>query len=139
MSAFDRAKRTRGPSGLHADDDGSRSRVRAAEVPDDRVGKRANANLDEDMGRARFAQRPERIVDILVRIAGDLPKIAREAGVDIIVSVWSLSFREPSAQFVDVTDRLLARFDPDEKTREIVRDLRGKPPLSAEELAKRRE
>lgn len=73
---------------------------------------------------------------MLARIAGDLPKIAREAGVDVIVSVWSIAYREPSAPFVDVTDRLVAPFDPDPKTLEILRELRTQPPMSAEELAK---
>jgi hypothetical protein len=71
---------------------------------------------------------------ILEQIRGDLPEIAREAGVDVIVSVWHLAYREDSAELVDVTDTIVERFAPDEQTRKIIRQLRDRPPVPAERL-----
>ena len=88
----------------------------------------------EWLHRQAFGSAP--IDDILAKVRGELPRIAREAGVELLVSIWSLAYREPEAQGGDVTDRLVALFDPDETTRAILRDLRVKPPLPAEEVKK---
>jgi hypothetical protein len=54
--------------------------------------------------------------DILAHIEDELPGIAEEAGVDVIVSRWALAYQRPGTTFVDVTDLLAACFHPDEKT-----------------------
>ena len=51
--------------------------------------------------------------DIIARIEDKLPDIAKEAGVDVIVSKWTLTYRSPAAKFVDVTGLIAAEFDPD--------------------------
>jgi hypothetical protein len=68
--------------------------------------------------------------DILARIADRLPLVAREAGVDVLVSQWTLAYRAPGAELVDVTDRLVAEFHPDEATLELIRELRKREPLA---------
>ena len=73
--------------------------------------------------------------DILARIEHELPAIADEAGVDVIVSKWALAHTRPAAKFVDLTHALAARFDPDEATLKVIAELTAREPLSADELA----
>ena len=64
------------------------------------------------------------------------PEIAKQAGVDLIVSQWSVAYRLPDAEFVDVTEPMAKLFQPDEPTWKMLRDLKKHPPVSAEELPK---
>lgn len=72
--------------------------------------------------------------DILARIGERLPEIAREAGVDLIVSKWTLAYRDPAAPLVDVTERLVAEFQPDEETLKGIRQLVLTEPVPLEQL-----
>ena len=75
--------------------------------------------------------------EIVAKIKDQLPEIAKQAGVDLIVSKWSLTYRSPDAEFVDVTEPLAKLFQPDEQTWRMIRnDLPKHQPLSAEELKK---
>jgi hypothetical protein len=76
------------------------------------------------------------IDDIVVKIKDQLPEIAKQAKVDLIVSKWSLTYRAPDAQFVDVTEPMYKLFQPDESTLKILREIPKHQPLSAEELKK---
>jgi hypothetical protein len=77
------------------------------------------------------------IDEIVAKIKNQLPEIAKQAGVDLIVSKWSLAYQSPNAQFVDVTEQMAKPFHPDEKTWKMIRDdLSKHPPISAEELKK---
>jgi hypothetical protein len=71
---------------------------------------------------------------IIATIEDELPGIAKEAGVDVIVSKWALAFRTPAARFVDVTDRLAAQFEPDEETLKIIRDTVRSDPVPLDQL-----
>jgi hypothetical protein len=77
-----------------------------------------------------------RVDDILKKIEDRLPEIAKEAGVDLIVSKWDLAYRAPGAEVVDVTEALIKLYQPDEKTRKILADMARKPPIPLEELKK---
>lgn len=72
--------------------------------------------------------------EILARISDKLPAIAQQAGVDGIVSKWQLTWRKPGAQFVDVTDLLVAEFQPDAKTLEIIARLVESEPQPLEQI-----
>ena len=72
----------------------------------------------------------------MAKIKEQLPAVAKQAGVDVIVSKWSLAYRSPDAQFVDVTEPLAKLFQPDGATLKMIRELPKHPPLSAEELKK---
>ena len=76
------------------------------------------------------------IDEILAKVKDQLPEIAKQAGVDVILSKWSIAYRSPAAQFVDVTEPLAKLFHPDETTLKMIRDLPKHQPLSAEELKK---
>ncbi|HEX5054128.1 MAG TPA: hypothetical protein VFZ65_20285 [Planctomycetota bacterium] len=74
------------------------------------------------------------IDDVLARIEGKLPAIARQAGVDVIVSKWTLAYRDPSAKFVDVTELLAAQFDPSEATLESMRSIVAQDPVPLDQI-----
>ena len=76
------------------------------------------------------------IDEIMAKIKDQLPAIAKQAGVDLIVSKWSITYRSPDAQFVDVTEPLAKLFQPDETTMKMIREIPKHPPVSAEELKK---
>ncbi|MCJ7729367.1 MAG: hypothetical protein MUO27_05780 [Sedimentisphaerales bacterium] len=74
--------------------------------------------------------------DLLEYIRNDIPQIAKEAGVDIIVSKWDIAYQSPSAKTVDITEKIVAPFKPDEKLLVMIRDLMTKAPMSNEVLEK---
>jgi hypothetical protein len=72
--------------------------------------------------------------EILARVQDRLPAVAKQAGVDVIVSKWTLTWRSSDARFVDVTGPLVALFEPDEKTLEVIRQLIETEPLPPERI-----
>lgn len=71
---------------------------------------------------------------IIARIEDRLPAIAEEAGVDVIVSKWVLTYRSEDAKLVDVTDLLVAEFDPGEDTLRTIRQLKKTEPVPLAKL-----
>ena len=69
------------------------------------------------------------VADILEKVKADLPKIAQEAGVDIIVSKWEVAYKNPSIEIVDVTSHLVKLFNPDEKTLKLIEYLPKQSPI----------
>lgn len=75
------------------------------------------------------------VADILEKVKAELPKIAEDAGVDIIVSKWEVVYRNPSIEIVDVTSHLVKLFNPDERTlKMIIEDLPKQAPMLLVEL-----
>jgi hypothetical protein len=72
--------------------------------------------------------------DILSRIEDKLPGIAEEAGVDVIVSKWTLTYLSPAAKFVDVTGLIAAEFDPDERTLKMIQATVETEPVPLDEI-----
>jgi hypothetical protein len=72
--------------------------------------------------------------DIIARIEDKLPGIAKKAGVDVIVSKWTLTYSGPAAKFVDVTDLLVAEFDPSEETLQGIREIVAQEPVPLDQL-----
>ncbi len=72
--------------------------------------------------------------DILERIRPRLSRIARDAGVDVLVSRWDLVYADARAEFVDVTAALVAEFEPDDATWDVIREILAGDPLPVEEL-----
>jgi len=48
--------------------------------------------------------------NILAKIKGEIPKIAKQADVDVVVSKWYVGYRRTGVEFVDVTDLMVQRF-----------------------------
>ena len=72
--------------------------------------------------------------DILENIKDELPGIAKQA--DVIVSKWAITYSTPGTEFVDVTDLIVAPFEPGERTKRYIRELRSRPPAPPEEIEK---
>jgi len=67
------------------------------------------------------------IPDVLERIKDALPELARVADVQVIVS--GVVYQAPSVELVDVTDSLVAQFNPDEMTLKVIERLLERPPI----------
>lgn len=72
--------------------------------------------------------------NILEKIKGKIPEIARQADVDVIVSKWNIVYQGSGVELVDVTDLMVKPFDPDEETLKIVKDIQTMDPVPLEEL-----
>jgi len=72
--------------------------------------------------------------NILEKIKGKIPEIAKQAGVDVIVSKWDVVYQQSGVEFIDVTDLMVKPFNPDEETLKIIKDLQKKDPVPLEEL-----
>jgi hypothetical protein len=73
------------------------------------------------------------VSEYLVHIKDRLPVVAKEAGVDVIVSKWDLVYQSPDAEFVDVTELMVKQFNPNEKILKTISELKKHPPISLEE------
>ena len=76
------------------------------------------------------------VKNLLEHIKQDIPKVAKQAGVDIIVSKWDMVYQTRNAKFVDVTELIIRGFEPSEKALKIIRELKKHKPLSDETIEK---
>jgi hypothetical protein len=53
--------------------------------------------------------------NILDTIKEKIPGIAKQAGVDVVVSKWHVVYQRSGVELVDVTDLMVEPFDPDEQ------------------------
>ena len=88
--------------------------------------------LQKKIHRQGFGTAP--IDDILETIQDDLPGIAAEAGVDVLVSRWDIAWKSDRAAAIDVTQRMVALFEPDEETLRVIADVRSKRPVADDKL-----
>jgi len=72
--------------------------------------------------------------NILEKIKDEIPQIAAQAEVDVIVSKWDIVYPKSGTEFVDVTDLMVAPFDPSEDTLKVIREIREQAPVPVEEL-----
>jgi hypothetical protein len=69
------------------------------------------------------------IPNVVQKLARELPRIAADARVSVIVSKWDVAFQGTDVEYVDVTDALVARFNPNDKVRKWIADGRTKDPI----------
>ncbi len=81
--------------------------------------------MQDRLHRQAFGQEP--VDDLLASIQDQLPAIRAKAGVEEIVQGPAPA--EPGVEAVDVTDLLVAEFEPGEDTLKTIRELRKHPPL----------
>jgi hypothetical protein len=74
------------------------------------------------------------IDELMASLADRLPEVASAAGVDLIVSKWQLAYLAEGARTVDVTDALLALFEPTPDTLEGIHELMKQDPVPLEDL-----
>lgn len=70
--------------------------------------------------------------DLLIPIKGRLPEAARQAGVAAIV--MSCDWTGPDIEAVDMTDALVALYEPSARTLETVRKMKGVAPVPLDEI-----
>ena len=110
---------------------------KAKAAGDDETVKKLEAQGKAGQERAHrqgFGTAP--VDEILQRIKDKLPGIAKKSSVDVIVSKWAVTYSTPGARFVDVTDLIVEPFEPDEKTKRVIRELCDTPPVPLEEIEK---
>lgn len=88
--------------------------------------------LQDKLHKQVFGNAP--IPEIMKKIEKQLPDIAREAGVDLIVCKWDIAYQAESAKYEDVTMLMVNLFKPSEETLKIAREMRDQAPVPLEEL-----
>lgn len=88
--------------------------------------------LQEQLHRQVFGNAP--IPAIMERIRKDLPAIARDAGVDLVVCKWDIAWQDEDAELVDVSGSIMKLFKPTPETLEMAEKIRSQPPVPAEKL-----
>ena len=72
--------------------------------------------------------------DLFQVIETYIPGIAKQAGVDMIVSKWQIDYLASDAEVVDVTLDMAKMFEPKPGTLEAIQELMKKEPLAEEEV-----
>lgn len=110
----------------------------------EKAGDKEKLNELKEWGKKDQAMRHKQgfgtasVKNLLEHVKKDIPKVAKEAGVDIIVSKWDLTWQDKNAKFVDVTELIIRGFEPSEKTLKTIRALRKHKPLSEEQIQQHR-
>ena len=108
----------------------------------EKAGDQQKINKLKEWGKKAQALRHKQgfgtasVKNLLEHIKQDIPKVAKEAGVDIIVSKWDMAYQAKNAEFVDVTELLIRGFEPSEKALKIIRELRKHKPFSDDVIEK---
>jgi hypothetical protein len=74
------------------------------------------------------------ICNVLREIEDDLPAIAAEAGVSVIVSRWELPYSAPNLPQIDVTPQIVALFEVDAEVAGMVAQIEDVEPVPLEEM-----
>jgi len=72
--------------------------------------------------------------NILTMIKENIPEIAKQASVDVIVSKWDIVYQQPGVEFIDVTDLMVIPFNPDEETLKTIKEIQQQDPVPLEDL-----
>jgi hypothetical protein len=70
--------------------------------------------------------------DLLDSVRERLPEAARKAGVDAIA--WQVDHAGPGVEVIDVTDDMVALFDPTPEALRVIAELRRHPPVDLDEI-----
>jgi hypothetical protein len=60
------------------------------------------------------------VPDIIEKVKTELPRVAEEAGVSLIVSKWQIAYKDPSVEYVDVTPDFVKLFNPSGELKEVI-------------------
>ncbi|HEU5162942.1 MAG TPA: hypothetical protein VFV54_07345 [Thermoanaerobaculia bacterium] len=76
------------------------------------------------------------ILNLNGALRGAFESVAKETGVALIVSKWEVAWRDPAVEYLDVTDALVDRLQPDANVRGMMSSVKAQEPLPlAEALA----
>lgn len=112
--------------------------VHKAEKDGDAEAAKSSREIAEYMQKKRhlqgFGTAP--VQELLKPVGDKLPQIARDADVDIIVSKWQIDYQIKDAEFVDITDALVALYHPNEKVLKTIESIKPIEPVSEDEILK---
>ncbi len=74
------------------------------------------------------------VQDLLKVIEKKIPEVAKQTGVDLIVSKWQVDYLASDAEVVDVTLEMAQAFEPYPSAIEAIKRLIKKEPLTEEEV-----
>lgn len=88
--------------------------------------KARGANMQTIAHMQGFSNAP--VDDALETIKDKLPAIAKDAGVNVIVA--TMDYQGPDVQIIDVTDKIVAEFKPDDRTLTIIAAMKNQKPIT---------
>lgn len=74
------------------------------------------------------------VAPILETVKDRLPEVAKQSGVQLIVSKWELNHQSPEIETVDVTDKIVALLHVSERGLKWSKEIQQKPPLAIEKI-----
>ena len=86
--------------------------------------------LQEQMHKQGFSAWP--VNNILDTIKEELPMIAEQANVEVIVSKWNIAYQRSGVEFRDITALVVRAFKPDKKTLKMIEEIQKQDPVSPE-------
>jgi hypothetical protein len=74
------------------------------------------------------------VSEIMEKIKDELPQIAENARVSMIVSKWEVAHQNPAVELVDLTPQLVVLFEPSDQVLQWIASLKGQDPVPLDEL-----
>lgn len=74
------------------------------------------------------------VASIMETVKNRLPEVAKQSGVQLIVSKWEVNHQSPEIEAVDVTDKIVALFHVTERGLKWSKEIQQKPPLAIEKI-----
>ena len=75
------------------------------------------------------------IINILEKVKEKFPTLAKENKLNMILSKWEIMFADESIELIDITDQLVAFFNPNEATSKIIEKIKSMEPVSIEKIS----
>lgn len=113
----------------------SKEKKQAEQAGDTEKAQKIDALMTQYSIRAHsqvFSTTP--VHDLLKCIKERIPQIAKETGVDVIVSKWDFDYLTSDAELMDVTMQLVQAFKPKPGTKEAIEGLLKTKPMTYEEI-----
>jgi hypothetical protein len=74
------------------------------------------------------------VAGLMEKIGQEIPGVAKDAGVVLIVSKWEVMYKDPAIEYVDVTMPLVRKFSADPRVIRTVTELMNQPPIPLDQL-----
>lgn len=74
------------------------------------------------------------VTDMMEKIKAEIPAVAKDAGVLLVVSKWEVMYKDPAVEYVDVTLPLVRQFSSDPQVLRMVEELMTHDPILLDQL-----
>lgn len=74
------------------------------------------------------------VAPIMAKVKDRLLDVARQAGVQVIVSKWELNHQSPNVELVDVTDQIVALFHVNERGLKWCKEIQSTKPIPLDQI-----